>query len=271
MASLITRFDIEKFDGKNDFGLWKIKMCALMVQQGCDAALETLPMNMEAGEKDSLLKKAYSTLILCLRYHVLRDVTKETTATGILMKLTNLYMTKRESLTIEDVLATLNSRVLKKIFKGTKEETRDGLYVRGRSDHSEGHLNRDCLMKKSSGFIKKGKHDQDSDSFDDEGNTNSREALVVVGIDEMTELVMDLGGSYHMTHMRDSLYHFKVVNGGSVQLGDNKTCTIKGTKKVKVQLHDGSSFILKDVRVIVGNLELLQVYTADRLSTAIED
>ncbi|GJZ07028.1 hypothetical protein Tco_0540821 [Tanacetum coccineum] len=57
MASSITRFDIEKFDGKNDFGLWLIKMRALMVQHGCDAALETLPADMEAGEKAALMKK----------------------------------------------------------------------------------------------------------------------------------------------------------------------------------------------------------------------
>ena len=83
MASSITRFDIEKFDRKNDFGLWQIKMRALMVQLGCDAALETLPADMEAGEKAALMKKAYSTLILCLGDRVLREVTKETSAAGI--------------------------------------------------------------------------------------------------------------------------------------------------------------------------------------------
>ncbi|GKC74542.1 hypothetical protein Tco_1120425, partial [Tanacetum coccineum] len=56
--------------------------------QGCDAALETLPANMETGEKDALMKKAYNTLILCLRDRVLREVTKETTAAGIWTKLT---------------------------------------------------------------------------------------------------------------------------------------------------------------------------------------
>ncbi|GKA24488.1 hypothetical protein Tco_0710521 [Tanacetum coccineum] len=322
MASLITRFDIEKFDGKNDFGLWQIKMRALMVQQGCDVALETLPADIEAREKTALMKKSYSTLILCLRDRVLREVTKETSA-GIWTKLTSLYMTKslanrlylkkklytyymspgmklgdhidefnklildlanidieiededqalmlltslpssydnfvktllygRESLITEDVLATLNSRELKKRIEGAKEEAGDGLYVRGRSDHSDGHLKRDYPMKKSSGFVKKGKRDQDSDSSDDEGNAYFGEALVVVGNDEMTELVMDSGGSYHMTHRRDFLYDFKVVDGGSVQLGDNRTCTIKGTGKVKIQLHDGSSFILEDVRYVPG-------------------
>ncbi|GKB42756.1 hypothetical protein Tco_0887698 [Tanacetum coccineum] len=113
----------------------------------------------------------------------------------------------------------------------------------------EGHLKRDCLIKKSSGFVKKGKRDQDSDSSDDEGNTYFREFRN----DKMTELVMDSGGSYHMTHMRDFLYDFKVVDGGSVQLGDNRTCAAKGTGKVKIQLHDGSSFILEDVRYVLGS------------------
>ncbi|GKC30759.1 zinc finger, CCHC-type containing protein [Tanacetum coccineum] len=350
MDSSITRFDVEKFDGKNDFGLWQIKMRALMVHQGCDVALETLPVDIEVGEKAALMKNAYNTFILCLGDRVLREVTKKTTAAGIWTKLTSLDMTNslanrlylkkklytyymspgtklgdhihefnklilnlanidieienedqalmlltslpssyknfvetllygRGSLTMEDVLATMNSRELKKRTEGTKEETGDGLYVRGRSYHSckthsgkssqfksrgetgklkcfichsKGHLKRDCPMKKSSGFVRKGKHDQDFDSSDDEGNTCFGEALVVVGNDEMTELVMDSGGSYHMTHKRYFLYGFKGFDSGLVQLGDNRTCTIKGTGKVKIQLHDGSSFILKDVRYVPG-------------------
>nr|GEY83992.1 zinc finger, CCHC-type [Tanacetum cinerariifolium] len=147
----------------------------------------------------------------------------------------------RESLTMEDVLTTLNSRELKKRTEGTKEEL-----------VAEGHMKRDCPRKKSSGFVKKGKRNQDFDSSNDVGSTYFGEALVVVGNDEITELVIDSGGSYHMTHRRDLLYDFKVVDGGSVQLGDNRTCTIKGTWKVKIQLHDGSSIILEDVLYVPG-------------------
>ncbi|GKC17089.1 hypothetical protein Tco_1013871 [Tanacetum coccineum] len=86
-----------------------------------------------------------------------------------------------------------------------------------------------------------------TDSLGDESNAYFGEALVVVGNNEMTELVMDSGGSYHMTYMRDFLYDYNEFDGGSVQLSDNRTCTTKGTGKVKIQLHDGSSFILKGV------------------------
>nr|GEW19679.1 zinc finger, CCHC-type [Tanacetum cinerariifolium] len=102
-------------------------------------------------------------------------------------------------------------------------------------------------MKKSNGFVNKGKRSQDSDSSNNEGNTYFAEALEVVRNDEMTELVMDSGGSYHMTHKRDFLYDYKFVDGGSIQLDDNRTCTIKGMRKVKIQFHDGSSFILEEV------------------------
>ncbi|GJX53404.1 zinc finger, CCHC-type containing protein [Tanacetum coccineum] len=299
MASFITRFYIKKFDGKNDFGLWKLKMRALMVQLGCDAALEKLPADMEVVTKETTaaeiwtkLTSLYMTKSLANRLYLKKklytyyvspgtnlgdhidefnklildlanidiEIEDKDQALMLLTSLSSSYenfvetlLYGRESLTMEDVLATLNSRELKKRTEGTKEEAGDGLYVRGRSNHSgkapsgessqfksrggtgklkcfichsEGHLKRDCPKKKSSGFVKKGKHDQDSNSSDDEGNAYFGEALVVVRNDEMTELVMDSG--------------------------DNKTCTIEGAGKVKIQLHDGSSFILEDVRYVPG-------------------
>ncbi|TXG56626.1 hypothetical protein EZV62_017939 [Acer yangbiense] len=92
-----TKFEVEKFTGENDFGLWKMKMKAMLVKEGLDIALdgeEKLPTDMKADEKKNWLKKAYSSLILGLGDKVLREVSKETTATGVWEKLEELYVSK---------------------------------------------------------------------------------------------------------------------------------------------------------------------------------
>ena len=35
-----TRFNLEKFNGENDFYLWSLKMRAILIQQGLDSALD---------------------------------------------------------------------------------------------------------------------------------------------------------------------------------------------------------------------------------------
>ncbi|GJZ29608.1 retrovirus-related pol polyprotein from transposon TNT 1-94 [Tanacetum coccineum] len=67
-----TKFYIKKFDETGDFGLWRIKMRALLIQHGCEPGLEVLPADMEAEAKAELNKKAHSTVILCLGNKILR-------------------------------------------------------------------------------------------------------------------------------------------------------------------------------------------------------
>ncbi|KAL1565167.1 E3 ubiquitin-protein ligase upl4 [Salvia divinorum] len=96
------RFDMEKFTGKNDFGLWRIKMRAILIQQGLADAIKTDAelKNREAGDERSIAKrqeimeKAHSAIILSLGDRVLREVSKETSAASIWAKLEGIYMTK---------------------------------------------------------------------------------------------------------------------------------------------------------------------------------
>ncbi|GJW96508.1 zinc finger, CCHC-type containing protein [Tanacetum coccineum] len=153
-----------------------------LTKSGCDAALETLPAVMEAGMKLGDHIDQFNKLIL-----VLANIDIEIEDEDQALMYSSFWWK-----------FAINSR-------GGTDKLKCFIC------HSEGHLKRDCPMKKSSGFVKKGKCDQDSDFFDDEGNAYFGEALVVVRNDEMTELVMD---------------------------------------SVKIQLHDGSSFILEDVRYV---------------------
>ncbi|KAF3960825.1 hypothetical protein CMV_014492 [Castanea mollissima] len=60
-----TRFEIEKFNGKNDFNLWRVKMRALLVQQGLWKALKgknALPATLSDEEKEDLLEMRYNVI-----------------------------------------------------------------------------------------------------------------------------------------------------------------------------------------------------------------
>ncbi|WVY98367.1 hypothetical protein V8G54_030518 [Vigna mungo] len=96
-GAMATKFDVEKFNGTNDFGLWKIKMQAILIQQGCDEALKgesKMSGTMTQEEKKKMGDKARSAIILCLGDKVLREVAKEKTAAEIWVKLESLYMTR---------------------------------------------------------------------------------------------------------------------------------------------------------------------------------
>jgi len=92
-----SKWDIEKFTGDNNFGLWKVKMEAVLIQQKCEKALKgegVLPVTMSRAEKTEMVDKARSIIVLCLGNKVLREVAKEPTATSMWSKLESLYMTK---------------------------------------------------------------------------------------------------------------------------------------------------------------------------------
>ena len=78
------KWDIEKFTEDNDFGLWKVKMEVVLIQQKCEKALKgegALPVTMSRAEKIEMVDKAKSAIVLCLGDKVLREVPKEPTAT----------------------------------------------------------------------------------------------------------------------------------------------------------------------------------------------
>ncbi|GJX10003.1 retrovirus-related pol polyprotein from transposon TNT 1-94 [Tanacetum coccineum] len=310
------KFDIEKFDGTGDFGLWRIKMRALLIQYGCEAALEVLPADMEAEAKAELNKKAHSAVILCLGNKVLREVTGETTAAGVWTKLETLYMTKslanklylkkklytfympagrkisehidefnkivldlanievkfededlalllltslpasyehfvdtllygREALTLEDVMATLNSKEIKERSKA-KGDDGEGLYVRGRTDRRDSRQSRGKSRSKSRGGRLKCYICQSEDHLKRNCPKNNRKKST--GYAKKDEQPSSSGSTYDDSEVM--VVMSAQCDRGSVQLGDNTECKIRGIGKVRVQLKDGSSFVLHNVRYI---------------------
>nr|GFC04659.1 zinc finger, CCHC-type [Tanacetum cinerariifolium] len=68
-----------------------------------------------------------------------------------------------------------------------------------------------------------------------------------------------------MTPRRGFLFDFKEFNGGMVLLGDKRSCAIMGIGKVRVQMKDGLSFVLENVRYIPElKRNLISLGTLDR-------
>lgn len=62
----VARYEIEKFDGKGDFDLWKAKIKAILRQQKAIKAIQdpsTLPTTMIADEKETTELAVYGTLV----------------------------------------------------------------------------------------------------------------------------------------------------------------------------------------------------------------
>jgi hypothetical protein len=91
------KFEDEKFNGKNNFQLWKLKMRDMLVQQGLQKALASKskrPSGMLNKEWDDLDSRALSTIRLCLANDVLFNIIGEETTTGLWSKMESLYITK---------------------------------------------------------------------------------------------------------------------------------------------------------------------------------
>ena len=100
-----SKIDLEKFTGKNDFNMWKVKMEALLITQGLGDDLE--PITKKEGEEASpssssltplqaakIDKKARSTIFLSLGDSVIGEVAKEKIVADLWTKLKKVYMTK---------------------------------------------------------------------------------------------------------------------------------------------------------------------------------
>lgn len=67
-------------DGQNDFGLWQVKVHAMLVPQGLVEALDGeagFPKEITQKDKEEILKKTHKALILSLGDKPLREVSKE--------------------------------------------------------------------------------------------------------------------------------------------------------------------------------------------------
>ncbi|WJX56676.1 hypothetical protein P8452_42313 [Trifolium repens] len=68
------KFDIKKFDGRINFGLWKVQVNDVLIQSGLHKAIKGNTSKMETDKWEELDLRAASKIRLCLGNNVLANV-----------------------------------------------------------------------------------------------------------------------------------------------------------------------------------------------------
>ncbi|KAK0599734.1 hypothetical protein LWI29_008110 [Acer saccharum] len=145
MATSTTKHEVEKFDGTNDFVVWKMKMSALLSNLGLDEALEgedKMPSTYTEEKKKDIMKRAFNTLILSLSDKVLREIAKMKTAA-------EMKEQSGESLTVR---GRTDKRDQKSRGK-SRSKSRGGhkKSIKCYCCHEEGHIRKFCPKRKNGG------------------------------------------------------------------------------------------------------------------------
>ena len=64
------KFEVEKFDGMNNFGMWQCEVMDVLVQQELDITLEDKPEGMLDKDWEKINRQACGTIHLCLAKNV---------------------------------------------------------------------------------------------------------------------------------------------------------------------------------------------------------
>nr|GEX60515.1 zinc finger, CCHC-type [Tanacetum cinerariifolium] len=211
-----TKFDIEKFDRKNDFSLWQVKMKALLEHHELAATFEELHAATIVAYDNVIQKKDFYALILCLGDRGPTGDYQGDDCGGDLKKLETLYITRRRA-------RALNSREIQKMMEA-KGDGGEGLDVRrtpGQRDMEQGTYS---ARSKSQG-------------------RSSRLRCYICWSDE--HLKRDCLRYNHKKSQ--SCVRIEDHVSGSEADGE---CRVRGTGKVQVHMKDGSSFLLDNVRYV---------------------
>ncbi|KAJ9552349.1 hypothetical protein OSB04_016394 [Centaurea solstitialis] len=306
---------IDKFTRKNNFSLWRIKMQALLKQQGIWTPLVgERPDEMSDSKFAKQDEKAHSTILLSLADKVIYEVADEETVASQWLKLESLYMTKslmnklllkqrlfslrmKEGMPFKEHLDELNSILmdLKNVEVKIEDEdvalillvslpasyenfvnsfvvgrdtiTMEERLIRIKDENGRkregchyckepGHWKNECPKLRAKGST--AVVNDDSGSEDDlvltvvaNDNLSLEDDLVLsVGnrINYSIELILDTGGSFHITLHKEWFNTYEKVATGSVSMGNDMSCDVVGIGSVSIKMHDGVVRTLTDVR-----------------------
>ncbi|KAH9704361.1 Integrase catalytic domain-containing protein [Citrus sinensis] len=252
-----TRFDLEKFNGENDFYLWSLKMRAILIQQGLDSALDDEDESKSKKEKEggssslggdsrTINNKAHNTIILHLSDEVLREVAKEKTASGLWAKLEELFLKKslakrlymkrklytfsmKEGTAMKDHLDEFNKLILdlENVNVMLEDEDRALILLSSLPDSYE-HFMDTLLYGRQTLTLK-----------------DVKNALKSKDLKKRSDFKDQAIGDGLFVKKKSEKKTFESIDGGKVLLGNNLACKVTGMGTINIQMFDDKTRELK--------------------------
>ncbi|GKC86819.1 hypothetical protein Tco_1147468 [Tanacetum coccineum] len=172
-----TKFDIEKFDEKNDFALWQVRMKALLEQQGLAAGGVTCSHTCDLAAIDTAISDEDEAFLLLTSLPSSNNNLVETLLYG------------QDTMKLEDVVATLNSRELQKMTEA-KGDGGEGLYVRRRSGQRDMEQGKDSAWSKSQVRSSRLRSEDQVSGSGDDGYDNVN-VMMAMSVEELLDWIMD--------------------------------------------------------------------------------
>nr|GEV89958.1 retrovirus-related Pol polyprotein from transposon TNT 1-94 [Tanacetum cinerariifolium] len=226
---MVTKFDIDKFDGMISFAIWKVHMQAVLMHHGYKKALRGIAHKPQ----------------------ILREVIHETTATGLWFKLESLYMTK--SLTNKLQLKDRLYNFCKKIgtsFQDHLDEFNtilidlDNLDVdiddedKASQKVVNGWLQEAKVLTEGKGNNEK-KPEKAAEVAIAKGDFDSDVYLAIDTEKSRDELIVEYGCTFHVIPHQSWFTTYESFNGGNVYMGNHSICPVIGKGNIQVKMHDG--------------------------------
>ncbi|KAE8713996.1 hypothetical protein F3Y22_tig00110202pilonHSYRG00134 [Hibiscus syriacus] len=257
---MATKFDIEKFNGRN-FSLWKLKMKAILRKDGCLAVINEMPMDFADDNKwNEMDGNAMANFNLALADEVLSSIEEKKTAKEIWDHLTKLHeatslhnkiflkrklytLRMSESTSVTDHLNTLNTLFSQLTSLSCKivEQERAELLLQSLPDSYD-----QLIINLTNNNVTSLVFDDVAVVVLQEENRHKNKEDRQVNLQQAEALTTMRGRS---TERGQSSSH---KHGGSVYSCNDHALEIVGVGTIKLKMYDGTIKVVRDVRHLKG-------------------